>query len=78
MPVMVPPSAEPRTPFRPRDPQGSELWLVIVERFETFRQVHDERFQANYGYSQRVTRQALEVLSRTATPHALILPTFSG
>ena len=36
--------------YRPRDPQASDLWRLIDQHFDSFRQVYDERFQAKYGF----------------------------
>jgi hypothetical protein len=41
---------EPLTLYRPRDPQASDLWRLLDQHFETFRQVYDERFAAKYGF----------------------------
>ena len=36
--------------FRPRDPRASDLWRLLDEHFDSFRQVYDKRFQAKYGF----------------------------
>ena len=48
--LMVAPCVKPLPLYRPRDPRASELWRLIDEHFETFRQVYDDRYQSKYGY----------------------------
>ncbi len=36
--------------YRPRDPQASDLWRLLDQRFDCFQQVYDERFAAEYGF----------------------------
>ena len=36
--------------YLPRNPQASDLWRLMDQHFETFRQVYDERFAAKYGF----------------------------
>jgi len=36
--------------YRPRDSQACDLWRLIDQHFNSFRQVFDERFQAKYGF----------------------------
>ena len=40
---------EPRPLYRPRDPRASDLWRLLDEQFDSFRQVYDERYQEKYG-----------------------------
>jgi len=44
--VMALPCPKPLSLYRRRDPRASDLWRLMDQHFETFRQVYDERFQA--------------------------------
>ena len=35
--------------YQPRDPHASELWQLLDQHFDSFRQLYDERYQAKYG-----------------------------
>ena len=48
---------EPLTLYRPRDPQASDLWRLLDQHFETFQQVYDERFAAQYGFWRPVVER---------------------
>jgi len=48
--VMDLPCPKPLPLYRPRDPRASDLWRLLDQHFETFRQVYDERYQAKYGF----------------------------
>jgi hypothetical protein len=50
---------EPLTLYRPRDPQASDLWRLLDQHFETFRQVYDERFAARYGFWRPVVERSV-------------------
>jgi len=41
---------KPLSLYRPRDPRVSDLWPLLDEHFDCFRQVYDEQFQAKYGF----------------------------
>lgn len=47
---MAVPCVKPLSLYQPRDPRASDLWRLIDEHFETFRQVYDDRYQSKYGY----------------------------
>jgi len=32
--------------YRPRDPRASDLWRLLDEHFDSFRQIYDKQFQA--------------------------------
>jgi hypothetical protein len=36
--------------YQPRDPQASDLWQLLDQHFDSFRQAYDERYQAKYGF----------------------------
>ena len=48
--VMALACPKPLPLYRPRDPRASDLWRLMDQHFETFRQVYDEQFQAKYGF----------------------------
>lgn len=50
---------EPLPLYRPRDPQASDLWRLIDQHFDSFRQVYDERFQAKYGFWRPVVDRSV-------------------
>ena len=43
--VMTLACPKPLLLYRPRDPRTSDLWRLMDQYFETFRQVYDERYQ---------------------------------
>jgi hypothetical protein len=47
--------------YRPRDPRATDLWRLIDQHFETFRQVYNERFQAKYGFWRPVVDRSVSV-----------------
>ena len=53
---MVTACVEPRMLYRPRDPLSSDLWRLLDEQVNSFRQVFDERYQARYGYWRLLER----------------------
>ena len=48
--VMTLACPKPLSLYRPRDPRASDLWRLLDEHFDSFRQVYDEQFQAKYGF----------------------------
>ena len=48
--VMTLACPKPPALYRPRDPRASDLWRLLDEHFDCFRQVYDEQFQAKYGF----------------------------
>jgi len=42
--VMTLACPKPLSVYRPRDPRDSDLWRLMDQHFETFREVDDERF----------------------------------
>jgi hypothetical protein len=57
--VMALACRQPLPLYRPRDPQDSDLWRLIDQRFDSFRQVYDERFQAKYGFWRPVVDRSV-------------------
>ena len=47
---MVVSCSAPLPLYQPRDPHASDLWQLLDQHFDTFRQVYDERYQAKYGF----------------------------
>ena len=54
--------------YRPRDPQASDLWLLIDEHFDSFQQIYNERYQAKYGFWRPVTGTAAQRWSIRCPP----------
>ena len=50
---------QPLPLYRPRDPQTSDLWRLMDQHFDFFRQVYDERFQAKYGFWRPVIERSV-------------------
>ena len=46
-------------PGLPRDPRASDLWRLLDEHFDSFRQVYDEQFQAKYGFWRPVVARSV-------------------
>jgi ribosomal protein S27E len=57
--VMALACRQPLPLYRPRDPQASDLWRLIDQHFDFFRQVYDERFQAKYGFWRPVVKRSV-------------------
>ena len=57
--VMTLACSKPLPVYRPRDPRASDLWRLMDQHFETFRQVYDERFQAKYGFWRPVVDRSV-------------------
>ena len=47
---MVASCSDPLPLYQPRDPQASDLWQLLDQHFDSFRQAYDERYQAKYGF----------------------------
>ena len=47
---MVASCSDPLPLYQPRDPHASDLWQLLDQHFDSFRQVYDERYQAKYGF----------------------------
>lgn len=45
--------------YRPRDPRDSDLWRLMDEHFDSFRQVYDECYQAKYGFWRPVVERSV-------------------
>ncbi len=45
--------------YQPRDPQASDLWQLLDQHFDSFRQVYDQRYQAKYGYWRPIVEQSV-------------------
>jgi len=45
--------------YQPRDPHASDLWQLLDQHFDTFRQVYDERYQAKYGFWRSIVQQSV-------------------
>jgi hypothetical protein len=45
--------------YRPRDPRASDLWRLIDQHFDSFRQVYDQRFAAKYGFWRPVVDRSV-------------------
>ena len=46
--VMALACLKPLPLYRPRDPRASDLWRLMDQHFDSFRQVYDERYQAKH------------------------------
>ena len=57
--VMTLACPKPLSLYRPRDPRASDLWRLLDERFESFRQIYDEQFQAKYGFWRPVVARSV-------------------
>ncbi len=57
--VMALACRQPLPLYRPRDPQASDLWRLIDQHFDSFRQGYDERFQAKYGFWRPVVDRSV-------------------
>ncbi len=60
---------EPLTLYRPRDPQASDLWRLLDQHFETFQQVYDERFAAQYGFWRSVVERSVTAFLKCGDLH---------
>ena len=56
--VMTLACPKPLSLYRPRDPRAFDLWRLLDEHFDSFRQVYDERYQAKYGFWRPVAGTA--------------------
>ena len=45
--------------YQPRDPEASDLWQLLDQHFDSFRQVYDQRYQAKYGYWRPIVEQSV-------------------
>jgi hypothetical protein len=55
--------------YRPRDPQASDLWRLLNQHFENFRQVYDERFAAQYGFWRPVVERSVAAFLKCGDLH---------
>jgi hypothetical protein len=46
-------------PYRPRRPQASPLYRVLADHFDTFKRVHEERFEPTHGPLRAAARRAV-------------------
>ena len=60
---------QPLPLYRPRDPQASDLWRLLDQHFETFQQVDDERFAAQYGFWRPVVEQSVTAFLKCGDLH---------
>ena len=51
---------KPLSLYRPRDRHASDLWRLLDEHFDSFRQVDDEQFQTKYGFWRPVAGTAAQ------------------
>ncbi len=51
--------SDPLPLYQPRDPQSSDLWQLLDQHFDSFRQVYDDRYQAKYGYWRPIVEQSV-------------------
>ena len=58
--VMTLACPKPLSLYRPRDRHASDLWRLLDEHFDSFRQVYDEQFQAKYGFWRPVAGTAAQ------------------
>lgn len=56
---MVASCSDPLPVYQPRDPQASDLWQLLDQHFDSFRQVYDQRYQAKYGYWRPIVEQSV-------------------
>jgi hypothetical protein len=56
--VMALACLKPLSLYRPRNPHASDLWRLMDEHFDSFRQVYDERYQTKYGFWRPVAGTA--------------------
>ena len=56
---MVVSCSDPLPLYQPRDPHVSDLWQLLDQHFDTFRQVYDERYQDKYGYWRPIVQQSV-------------------
>lgn len=56
---MVVSCSDPLPLYQPRDPHASDLWQLLDQHFDTFRQVYDERYQDKYGYWRPIVQQSV-------------------
>ena len=57
--VMTLAGPKPLSLYRPHDPLASDLWRLLGEHFDSFRQVYDEQFQAKYGFWRPVVARSV-------------------
>jgi hypothetical protein len=55
--------------YRPRDPQATDLWRLLDQHFETFQQVYDERFAAQYGFWRPVVERSVKAFLKCGDLH---------
>ena len=55
--------------YRPRNPQASSLWRLMDQRFATFQQVYDERFEAKYGFWRPVVERSVTAFLKCGDLH---------
>ncbi len=61
--------AEASPLYRPRNPQGSDLWRLMDRHFAVFAQVYDERFQAKYGFWRPVIQRSVTAFLKCGDLH---------
>ncbi len=66
---MAPPSVEPLSLYRPRDPRASGLWQVIDRHFPSFQQLYDERFAGRYGFWRPVIERSVAAFLKCGDLH---------
>jgi len=50
---------KPPALYRPRDPRASDLWRIVDQHFDSFRQVYDQQFQTKYGFWRPVVDRSV-------------------
>ena len=53
----------------PAIPQASDLWRLLDQHFETFQQVYDERFAAQYGFWRPVVERSVTAFLKCGDLH---------
>jgi hypothetical protein len=73
--VMALACRQPLPLYRPRDPQTSDLWRLMDQHFDFFRQVYDERFQAKYGFWRPVVDRGVAALAACRLSQRIVILT---
>ena len=66
--VMTLACPKPLSLYRPRDLRASDLWRLLDEHFDSFRQVYDEQFQAKYGVWRSVVDRSVTAFLKCGDP----------
>jgi ribosomal protein S27E len=66
---MVAACVEPLPLYCGRDPHASDLWRLLDQHFETFRQVYDERFAPKYGFWRPIVERSVTAFLKCGDLH---------